>query len=146
MNAPRSADGIPKIRRVLETALYCERLEVTTAFFQSLFCAEPLVATERLSAFDAGGATVLLLFQRGQSLQPLATGGGSLTAHDGTGPTHMAFAIDREDLAAWETRLAELGIAVESRVTWDRGGVSLYFRDPDHHSIELASPGVWATY
>ena len=137
---------MPKIRRVLETALYSDRLEVTTAFFQSLLGAEPLVATERLSAFDAGGATLLLLFQRGQSLQPLATDGGSLTAHDGAGPTHMAFAIDREDLAGWETRLTELGIEVESRVTWDRGGVSLYFRDPDNHSIELATPGVWASY
>ena len=58
----------------------------------------------------------------------------------------MAFAIDREDLAGWETRLRELGIGVESRVTWDRGGVSLYFRDPDNHSIELATPGVWASY
>ncbi len=137
---------LPRIRRVLETALYCDGLEVTTAFFRRLLDAEPLVATERLSAFDAGGATVLLLFQRGQSLQPVATGGGSLTAHDGAGPTHMAFAIDREDLAGWETRLAELGIELESRINWDRGGVSLYFRDPDNHSIELATPGVWATY
>ena len=135
-----------RIRRILETALYCDRLDVATTFFQRLLGTEPMVATERLSAFDAGAASVLLLFQRGQSLHPLAVAGGVLTGHDGTGPTHMAFAIDREDLAAWEARLAELGIQVESRIQWDRGGVSLYFRDPDNHSIELATPGVWATY
>lgn len=137
---------MPPIRRVLETALYCDRLDVATAFFQRLLGTAPMVATERLSAFDAGAATVLLLFQRGQSLHPIAVAGGALTPHDGTGPTHMAFAIDREDLAAWEVRLAELGVEVESRIQWDRGGVSLYFRDPDNHSIELATPGVWATY
>jgi hypothetical protein len=40
----------------------------------------------------------------------------------------------------------ELGVAVESRVKWQRGGMSLYFRDPDAHSVELATTGTWATY
>ena len=26
------------------------------------------------------------------------------------------------------------------------GGTSLYFRDPDGHSVEIATPGVWETY
>ena len=39
-----------------------------------------------------------------------------------------------------------LGIAIESRVTWERGGVSLYFRDPDGRSVELATPGLWPSY
>jgi catechol 2,3-dioxygenase-like lactoylglutathione lyase family enzyme len=137
---------VPTIRRVLETALYCEQLSVTTEFFRTLLGAEPMLATERITAFDAGAATVLLLFQRGQSLHPVAVHGGALTPHDGSGPVHMAFAIDREELGAWEARLAELGIEVESTVRWEQGGVSLYFRDPDNHSIELATPGVWATY
>jgi catechol 2,3-dioxygenase-like lactoylglutathione lyase family enzyme len=42
--------------------------------------------------------------------------------------------------------LAAQGIAVESRVTWPRGGTSLYFRDPDAHSLEVASPGLWPNY
>ena len=36
--------------------------------------------------------------------------------------------------------------AVTERRTWDRGGRSIYFRDPDGHLIELATPGVWANY
>jgi catechol 2,3-dioxygenase-like lactoylglutathione lyase family enzyme len=36
-----------------------------------------------------------------------------------------------------------LGIAIESRITWARGGTSLYFRDPDGHSLEVATPGLW---
>ena len=33
--------------------------------------------------------------------------------------------------------------AVESRIGWLRGGTSLYFRDPDGHSLEVATPGLW---
>jgi catechol 2,3-dioxygenase-like lactoylglutathione lyase family enzyme len=43
-------------------------------------------------------------------------------------------------------RLESEDISVESRVTWRRGGQSLYFRDPDGHLVELATPGIWAIY
>ena len=66
--------------------------------------------------------------------------------HDGSGPVHLAFAIAVEDVAAWDARLAELGISVESRVRWSRGGISIYFRDPDNRSVELATPGIWPCY
>ena len=46
----------------------------------------------------------------------------------------------------WERRLGELGIAIESTVKWERGGTSLYFRDLDHHLVELITPGCWAVY
>ena len=38
---------------------------------------------------------------------------------------------------------AALYVDVELTRAWPRGGRSLYFRDPDHHLIELASPGIW---
>jgi len=47
---------------------------------------------------------------------------------------------------ALTARLAELGIAIESRVQWERGGSSIYFRDPDGRSVELATPGLWPCY
>ncbi len=136
----------PRIRRVLETALDCDDLPRSAAFYQHLLGGTPMIDTERLVAIDAGEGTVLLLFQRGQSATPVDTPGGVVPAHEAGGPGHFAFAIEAADVSAWETRLAELGIAVESRVTWERGGLSLYFRDPDSRSVELATPGVWPSY
>jgi catechol 2,3-dioxygenase-like lactoylglutathione lyase family enzyme len=135
----------PRIQRVLETALYCDDLARTAAFYQRLLGVEPMLSGDRLVAIDAGGGTVLLLFQRGNS-GSLETPGGLVPGHDGSGPVHLAFAIESAALAEWEVRLAELGIAIESRVRWNAGGTSVYFRDPDGRSVEFATPGLWACY
>jgi catechol-2,3-dioxygenase len=136
---------MPHVRHILETALYCEDLSSTAAFYQSLLDVKPMLSGDRLVALDAGQQTVLLLFQRGNS-GALETAGGLVPGHDGSGPVHLAFAVDAPDLPAWELRLVKLGIPIESRVRWERGGSSLYFRDPDGRSVELATPGIWLSY
>ena len=135
-----------RIRRIVETALDCDDLARSAAFYTALLDATPMVSGDRLVALDAGEGTVLLLFQRGLSAQPVELPGGVVPAHDAGGPGHLAFAIDPGDVAAWEARLGELGVAIESRVRWERGGFSLYFRDPDDRSVELATPGIWPSY
>jgi catechol 2,3-dioxygenase-like lactoylglutathione lyase family enzyme len=135
----------PRIRRILETALDCDDLHRTSVFYRTLLEAPPILETDRLVVFDAGEGTLLLLFQRGNA-DALPTAGGVIPGHDAGGPGHFAFAIDPSDLAGWESRLGGLGVAIESRVTWDRGGTSIYFRDPDNRSVELATPGLWPTY
>ena len=136
----------PRVRHVLETSVYCEDLGRTADFYKQLLDLVPMLETERLVALDAGGGTVLLLFQRGRSTQSLQTSEGLVPAHDGSGPSHFAFAIDGAELPAWETKLAALDIPIESRVRWARGGSSVYFRDPDGRSVELATPGIWPNY
>ena len=133
------------IRRILETALDCNDLRVSAEFYRRLFDAMPMLDSERLVVFEAGEGTLLLLFQRGNA-DPLPTPGGVIPGHTAGGPGHFAFAIDASELAAWERRLANLEIPIESRVSWERGGTSLYFRDPDGRSVELATPGLWPTY
>ena len=133
-------------RRVLETALYCDDLQVTVAFYKELLDRDPMLEAERVIAFDAGEGTVLLLFRRGASDGPLETPGGIVPGHTSTGPAHLAFAIDAEDVARWIERLHALQIPIESRVDWPRGGHSIYFRDPDGRSVELATPGTWESY
>jgi catechol 2,3-dioxygenase-like lactoylglutathione lyase family enzyme len=136
---------MPRVRRVLETALDCDDLPRSAAFYKALMSVTPMLDTERLLAIDAGEGTVLLLFQKGTA-SSVTLPGGLVPAHESGGSGHFAFAIDAADVPAWEARLAALGIAVESRVTWERGGLSLYFRDPDGRLVELATPGLWPSY
>ena len=72
--------------------------------------------------------------------------GGTIPPHDGSGPVHIAFSVAADDLGGWETRLGEAGVAIEGRTKWPRGGASIYFRDPDGHLLELATPGLWPGY
>ena len=91
-------------------------------------------------------AQVLLLFSEGKSTEGEETPGGFIPPHDTHGTQHVAFAISADSLAEWQARLAEKGVAIESVVRPERGGTSAYFRDPDGHLIELATPGIWPTY
>jgi catechol 2,3-dioxygenase-like lactoylglutathione lyase family enzyme len=89
------------------------------------------------------GQQVLLLFRQGASADRVDTPDGSLPAHDGSGRNHFAFAVPAASLPAWRERLASFGIPIEDEKRWPRGGDSLYFRDPDGHLGELATPGLW---
>lgn len=137
---------MPKITRILETALYVDDLPRATAFYHDVLGLDVMSASPRMASIDAGHGSVLLLFKRGATTEGLTFATGWIPPHDGAGPAHFAFAIEAADLEAWSMRLDEHGVAIESRVEWSAGGVSLYFRDPEGHSVELATPGVWPTY
>ena len=135
-----------KLDRVLETCLYVENLDRAASFYEQVLGLAALTSDARFRAYDVGGQSVLLLFRRGATLETVRMPGGTIPPHDGAGPLHVAFAIPKEQLAAWEARLAKHSIAIEGRTTWKRGGESIYFRDPDGHLLELATPGLWAIY
>jgi catechol 2,3-dioxygenase-like lactoylglutathione lyase family enzyme len=130
----------PKTEGILESSLYVQSVARSARFYEKLFGFRVISDFgERGCAMRAGDRQVLLLFKKGGS----RTGP---SPHDGDGELHLAFAISAAELAAWEGWLAENGIAVEENRTWDLGGQSLYFRDPDRHLLELATPGVWSIY
>ncbi|WP_193141753.1 MULTISPECIES: VOC family protein [unclassified Meridianimarinicoccus] len=131
---------------ILETVLYVDRLDRAETFYREVIGLDLLHTDPRMRALDVNGRGVLLLFQRGATTQDVNTPFGTIPSHDGQGPAHMAFAVGAEDLGLWRDRLADAGIPVESEVAWPRGGRSLYFRDPDDHCIELATPGLWQGY
>jgi catechol-2,3-dioxygenase len=134
-----------KLDHVLETALYFDDLDAAKRFYEQILGLEPMFSDARLRAY-AIGTTVLLLFKRGGSLDPVQLPEGVIPAHDGAGPVHVAFAVAADQLAAWERRLTEHGIAIEARMRWPRGSVSIYFRDSGNHLLELATPGLWMNY
>jgi catechol 2,3-dioxygenase-like lactoylglutathione lyase family enzyme len=137
---------LPKLSGVIETALYVDNLERARVFYEDVLGLSRLTGDQRFLAFDVGGRSVLLLFHRGATLETVHLPGGTIPPHDGNGPIHVAFSIAAGDLAAWEARLEERGVAIEGRTDWPRGGRSIYFRDPDRHLLELVTPGVWAIY
>jgi catechol-2,3-dioxygenase len=140
---PRAA---PRLTGVIETALYVDDLAGAARFYEDVLGLPALTSDKRFRAYDVGGHSVLLLFQRGATLETVRLPGGTIPPHDGHGPLHVAFAVPAEDLAAWTRRLDERGIAIEGRTIWPRGGESLYLRDPDGHLLEFATPGLWAIY
>ena len=135
----------PPIHGVLETGLHVADLARSREFYSRLFGFPLMAADERFCAFDVAGRDVLLLFLKGGTPGAVKTPGGLIPPHDGAGRLHFAFAIAAEDLLPWEARLAAQGIEIESRVDWPRGR-SIYFRDPDGHLLELATPGLWPNY
>lgn len=127
---------MPRLDGLLESSLYVEDLARSVRFYETVLGLELIASdAERLRALGVAGRQVLLLFKKKASAD-----------HDGDGRLHVAFAIPTSELAQWEKRLAEHGVAIETRTTWPRGGHSLYFRDPDGHLLELATPGVWSIY
>ncbi len=135
-----------RVEQVLETSLYVEDLGRSTRFYESVLGLTPMFDDGRLAALDTGSRQVLLLFRRGGSETPSPVPGGVIPPHGGEGRLHLAFAIAADSLDAWKDRLGEHGVTIESVVLPERGGTSLYFRDPDGHLIELATPGLWPMY
>jgi len=130
----------PKTEGLLESSLYVDDLSRSVAFYRKIFGFRVISDFgDRGCALEAGRRQVLLLFKKGASR-------AIISPHDGDGELHLAFAIAASELQAWETWLASNGIAIAERRTWDLGGQSLYFRDPDRHLVELATPGVWSIY
>jgi catechol 2,3-dioxygenase-like lactoylglutathione lyase family enzyme len=131
---------------ILETALHVEDVVRSREFYQNIFGFSVLEGDDRFCALSVADRQVLLLFKKGGSTEPITLPGGVIPPHGGDGNLHFAFSIPAADLAAWEARLREHGVAIESRVHWARGGASIYFRDPDGHLAELVTPGIWAIY
>ncbi len=130
----------PKTEGLLESSLYVDDVARSARFYEKIFgfCVIKDFG-ERGCAMEAGTRQVLLLFKKGAShtIQ---------SPHDGDGELHVAFAIAASEREKWEEWLAENGIAIEEKRTWDLGGESIYFRDPDRHLLEIATPGVWTIY
>ena len=138
---------MPRLSHLLESSVYVADIDRAQAFYQRVFGFELFLREPRMAALGVPGGAILLLFLRGGSTAPTPTDGGDdIPTHDGGGQVHLCFAMPLGELETWEAHLQALGIAIESRIVWPRGGTSLYFRDPDASLVELATPGLWPSW
>jgi catechol 2,3-dioxygenase-like lactoylglutathione lyase family enzyme len=130
----------PKTEGLLESSLYVADVDASARFYEKIFGFKMVSDFKpRGCAMHAGDRQILLLFKKGASAS-------HTTSHDGEGHLHLAFAIALAELPRWEAWLAGNSIALEEKRNWEMGGCSLYFRDPDGHLLEVATPGVWSVY
>ena len=136
----------PPISGVIETCLYSDDLPRSVRFYQDQLGLRLLESGPRLCVFSIADKQVLILFRSGGTGEPISTPGGMIPPHEAAGLLHVAFAVSKESFDAWEKHLTERGIEIESKMIWPAGGRSIYFRDPDRHLLELATPGIWEVY
>jgi catechol 2,3-dioxygenase-like lactoylglutathione lyase family enzyme len=131
---------VPKVAGILETALYVDDIGRSLKFYQTIFGFPVIDTAHCMTVLGTPDRKILLLCDK-KATANLKTG-----AHYGDGHLHLCFAVPSAEMEAWEQWLPEQGVPIEERRTWDHGGRSIYFRDPDHHLIELATPGTWPIY
>ncbi|MBW4569406.1 MAG: VOC family protein [Tolypothrix carrinoi HA7290-LM1] len=140
------------VNGIVESVLYVQNLAHSVEFYEDLFGFEKEIADEMICVLRVPNRQALILFPKsiaqepGRATSPVGTVEGVIPPHGGSGRLHVAFSIAASDLEFWEQRLASRGIAINSKVHWERGGWSLYFRDPDEHLLELITPGLWTFY
>src|ERR1700761_958454 len=103
----------PRCEGILESSLYVDDVARSVRFYEKIFAFSVISDFgERGCAMQAGDRQVLLLFKKGgsRSIQ---------SPHDGDGELHLAFAIAASERTAWETWLAQNGIGVEEKRTWE---------------------------
>jgi catechol 2,3-dioxygenase-like lactoylglutathione lyase family enzyme len=82
---------------------------------------------------------VLLIFDPSRASLP----GRPVPSHGATGAGHVAFSIEDGTLEAWTEALRGRGIEIEQEKEWQRGGRSIYVRDPAGNSVELVDGDLW---
>lgn len=130
----------PQLESVLETSLYVSDLERAAAFYREKLGLRMIgeFDKQRGIAFRAG-PSVLLLFRA-----DVTRGASEVPSHGCSGQGHAAFRVPPEQIPAWRELLRERGVAIETEVVFDPGcPPSLYFRDPDGNSLEIAVAGIW---
>jgi catechol 2,3-dioxygenase-like lactoylglutathione lyase family enzyme len=138
----------PELRGISETALFVKDLSRACAFYEEVMGLSAFNRSERGCGFVVRSGHLLLLITEEKAKDPSETPGGTVPpclveSRSALGAGHVAFDVSESQMALWRNHLEGHGIELLSEVAWKPGGRSIYFRDPDGHLLELATPGVW---
>jgi len=123
---------------ILEASLYVSDIERADDFYSNVLRLRRIrKKVEREVAYRLG-ETVLLLFR--PEVTAVQT---DLPAHSAEGTGHLALSMCHHQIDAWRAHLQHCGVKIEREKQWQRGGYSMYFRDPDGNCVELATANVW---
>jgi catechol 2,3-dioxygenase-like lactoylglutathione lyase family enzyme len=125
---------------VYETVIYAEDVAAAAAFYRDVLGLRLVDGPDELGAgfrLDDGG--VLLIFDPSRASLP----GRPVPSHGTSGAGHVAFSVEAGTLAAWGEALRGRGVEIELERGWERGGRSIYVRDPAGNSVELVDGDLW---
>jgi len=127
-----------KIQDVLEICLYADDLAAAETFYRDVMGLEVLSSEAGRHVFLRCGARMLLIFNAEETRKT-----EDIPAHGTDGVGHICFAAHADELDTWEQHLQSHGVDIEHHATWGNRGKSIYFRDPDGNSLEIATPRIW---
>jgi catechol-2,3-dioxygenase len=92
------------------------------------------------------GQNMLLIFNPNKTLVSSENSTIQFPTHGTFAPPsiiHFALEIEEHDYDTAKYMLNEKNIKIEKEVTWQKGAISIYFRDPVGNLIEIITPGSW---
>lgn len=133
----------PRPDGVLEASLYAVDLDMAEAFYGGVLGLERVQRLGDRHVFFRAGATVVLIFNPGETVQPSGNSDLPVPPHGAKGPGHLCFATRPADIDQWVARFRATGVAIEADFRWPNGARSIYVRDPAGNSVEFAEPHLW---
>lgn len=130
---------MPAFPALTHVAITVTDLQISRAWYTRLFGTEPVLEEDEESGsfhhavYALDGGTLFGLHTHAQSTP------SDVFSEKRTGLDHLAFAIGRDDLESWVTRLDELGIA-HGGIKHAAYGSGISFRDPDNIALEFFAP------
>ena len=127
--------------QILETCIYVDDLDKAEKFYHEVLGLELISKTDGRHLFFRMGRSVFLIFNPKVTIDPNTD--HDVPVHGAIGQCHTAFAVKDNEIDGWRDLFSAKGVDIEKDITWERGGRSLYFRDPTGNSIELGTTALW---
>jgi catechol 2,3-dioxygenase-like lactoylglutathione lyase family enzyme len=132
-----------KFGKIVETCIYSSDLEVMKDFYVNNLGLDLVSEGEGRYVFLKAGKSMLLVFNAENTR---LSDTGIFPVHGAiTPPSSIHFALEIEEIEYETTRniLLQNGVSIKKEISWDKGGKSIYFRDPVGNLVEIITKGQW---